>query len=69
VYLPLGVDQIPLLPPEAGLNLNLGSYQSDEQGPSWFVSLSGLLSVTKGNVAGELRQERWGIKAFGDHVY
>jgi hypothetical protein len=28
----LGVDQTPSLPPEAGLNLNLGSYQSDEQG-------------------------------------
>jgi hypothetical protein len=26
------VDQTPLLPPEAGLNLNLGSYQYDEQG-------------------------------------
>jgi hypothetical protein len=28
----LGVDQTPLLPPEAGLNSNLGSYQSDEWG-------------------------------------
>jgi hypothetical protein len=28
----LGVDQIPLLPPEAGLNLNLGPYQSDKWG-------------------------------------
>jgi hypothetical protein len=28
----LGVDQTPLLPPKAGLNLNPGSYQSDEQG-------------------------------------
>jgi hypothetical protein len=28
----LGVDQTPSLPPKAGLNLNLGSYQSDEWG-------------------------------------
>jgi hypothetical protein len=28
----LGGDQSLLLPPEAGLNLNLGSYQSDELG-------------------------------------
>jgi hypothetical protein len=28
----LGVDQTPLLPPEAGLNSNPGSYQSDEWG-------------------------------------
>jgi hypothetical protein len=28
----LGVYQTPLLPPESGLNLNPGSYQSDEQG-------------------------------------
>jgi hypothetical protein len=28
---PLGGDQDPLLHPGAGLNLNLGSYQSDEQ--------------------------------------
>jgi hypothetical protein len=28
----LGVDQTPLLPPEAGLNLNPSSYQSDEWG-------------------------------------
>jgi hypothetical protein len=27
----LGCDQSPLLPPEAGLNLNPGSYLSDEQ--------------------------------------
>jgi hypothetical protein len=31
VSLFLGVDQSPLLPPETGLNLNLVSYQSDEQ--------------------------------------
>jgi hypothetical protein len=30
--LSLGVDQTSLLPPEAGLNANLGSYQSDERG-------------------------------------
>jgi hypothetical protein len=34
----LGVDQTPLLPPEAGLNLNQGSYQSDEQGSQAFLS-------------------------------
>jgi hypothetical protein len=28
----LGVDQTPLLSPEAGLNSNPGSYQSDERG-------------------------------------
>jgi hypothetical protein len=28
----LGVDQTPSLPPKAGLNLNLGSYHSDEWG-------------------------------------
>jgi hypothetical protein len=32
-WVSLGGDQSPLLPPEAGLNLNLGSYQSDEWGP------------------------------------
>jgi hypothetical protein len=38
----LGVDQTPLLRPEAGLNSNLGSYQSDgRRSPHWFLHLTG----------------------------
>jgi hypothetical protein len=32
IQVSLGVDQTPSLPTKAGLNLNLGSYQSDEWG-------------------------------------
>jgi hypothetical protein len=49
----LGVDQIPLLLPEAGLNLNLGSYQSDE----WGSQVGSQLFTTRSFLLGSPEQE------------